>query len=44
MTFNILFDTYRGKSYKSHILHSVDRYRFILKGIEEVMPDVIGLN
>ena len=44
ITFNILFDNWNGKDYKTNIVHSEERYKNTLLKLEQYDADIITLN
>ena len=44
LTFNVLTDRFGTKLFKTHVIHSEERYASILKEIDEMQPDVASLN
>jgi len=44
VTFNVLFDKWKGKMYKENVIYSHDRYTDTLKKLSKQYADIITLN
>lgn len=44
LTFNVLTDMFGTKPFRTHVIHSAERYESTLKDIGEIQPDMISFN